>query len=132
MVNIVNNPSELSKIDFTEPFIQALFAFHTIVLVWVISTRKSSTLLSVNLCLLALGGLLSEQLNNLAGRHWKTFSKTNYFDKSGVFTTTLWSAPLIAIMLLNLVFLLNVTMNVLAVTKRAQLKEAARKAKKTK
>lgn len=45
----------------------------------------------------------AERLNALAARHWRSFSRQNYFDKQGIFTSALLSGPLLVIMFAQLV-----------------------------
>ena len=45
----------------------------------------------------------AERLNGLAARHWRKFSKQNYFDSQGIFTSALLSGPLLLIMFAMLV-----------------------------
>jgi hypothetical protein len=56
-----------------------------------------AALFTVLLCYFA------ETLNTLAREHWELFSTQQYFDKTGVFTSLVFSAPLILIALVILV-----------------------------
>lgn len=40
---------------------------------------------------------LAERLNTLAAANWERFATQNYFDKQGVFISTMWSMPLLLI-----------------------------------
>ena len=40
---------------------------------------------------------MAERLNTFAAANWESFSTQNYFDKRGVFISTLWSTPLLLI-----------------------------------
>jgi hypothetical protein len=40
---------------------------------------------------------MAERINTLAAANWDSFSTQNYFDKHGVFISTLWSTPLLLI-----------------------------------
>lgn len=40
---------------------------------------------------------MAERLNTLAAANWESFSTQNYFDRQGVFVSTLWSTPLLLI-----------------------------------
>lgn len=46
---------------------------------------------------------MAERLNKLAAQHWESFSKQNYFDRRGVFFSTLVSGPLLVVMFIVLV-----------------------------
>ena len=40
---------------------------------------------------------MAERLNKVAAANWESFSTQNYFDRQGVFVSTLWSTPLLLI-----------------------------------
>jgi hypothetical protein len=37
----------------------------------------------------------SERLNRLGAKHWRSFSRQDYFDANGTFAGVLWCAPLV-------------------------------------
>ena len=45
----------------------------------------------------------AERINNLAARHWESFSRQNYFQDHGLFTSAILSAPLLVIMIVILI-----------------------------
>lgn len=46
---------------------------------------------------------LAEHLNAWAATHWKTFSRQNYFDPSGLFISVVYSGPLMVLCIIILV-----------------------------
>ncbi|KAF8959670.1 hypothetical protein BGZ46_001713 [Entomortierella lignicola] len=86
--------------------------------------------LAALLFLTILLAALSEPLNGVAGRHWQQFSDDNYFDSHGVFTSVVWSAPLLGNALLGVLLLLRTTAGLLIKVKKAQLQENKRKKQK--
>jgi len=69
---------------------------------------------------------IAERLNGLASKHWRAFSTQDYFDKEGVFTTTVFCVPLIAVLVVVLVNFLRLMASMMIQAKRAQLKQRAR------
>ena len=55
------------------------------------------------LVLTVLAVFLAEQINSVASQNWKRFATQHYFDKHGVFISTIWSGPLVIIALVILV-----------------------------
>lgn len=49
------------------------------------------------------GVYLAEKINRYLGDHWKSFASQNYFDRSGVFISVVWSGPLIFISIASVV-----------------------------
>ncbi|KAG0224539.1 hypothetical protein BGW42_005058 [Actinomortierella wolfii] len=69
-------------------------------------------------------------LNRLGQARWKEFADDNYFDNHGVFTTIIWSMPLLLNGLLAVVFLVRKTIQLLVKVKRAQVASKAKKKRK--
>jgi hypothetical protein len=42
-------------------------------------------------------------MNRYLGENWKSFTSRNYFDRSGVFISVVWSGPLIVISIVSVV-----------------------------
>ena len=82
-------------INWREPWLRGLGAFHLLVWVIVIATRHSHNLQMV--CLLSVLGLTyaSERINRLVASRWQEFAGQNYFDKRGVFTAVMLCLPLL-------------------------------------
>ncbi|GAB4822295.1 hypothetical protein N2152v2_009341 [Parachlorella kessleri] len=72
----------------------------------------------------------AERLNGLAARNWRKFSKQNYFDSQGIFTSALLSGPLLLIMFAMLVNYLLATSRLLIQMKRKELLYRARQQQK--
>jgi hypothetical protein len=94
-------------VDWTEPWLVAVLSLHAMLL------------------LVALV-FIAERLNGLASAHWRAFSTQDYFDKEGVFTTTVFCVPLIAVLVVVLVNFLRLMASMMIQAKRAQLKQRAR------
>jgi len=46
---------------------------------------------------------MAEKMNRYLGENWKSFASQNYFDRSGVFISVIWSGPLIFISIVSVV-----------------------------
>jgi hypothetical protein len=61
----------------------------------------------LNLCydfrFLGVLALCSEFFNDLGGKNYERFARTNYFDRNGVFITTMFSTPMLLHMFLAVV-----------------------------
>mmetsp|Transcript_13567 Transcript_13567/g.15763 ORF Transcript_13567/g.15763 Transcript_13567/m.15763 type:complete len:91 (+) Transcript_13567:265-537(+) len=73
---------------------------------------------------------MSELINAYCAVHWKKFSSQNYFDKHGVFTGLFWAAPLLILMMFQMLNALYQSSNMLVEVKVAELKEKRKQKKK--
>lgn len=113
-------------IDWKEPWLVCLLAFHVFLLVVTVSSRRNTNF-QMLLFLLALAGVyFAERLNRLLGNNWKRFATQNYFDSHGIFLSVLWSGPLLIVAILILVNTLFSLCNLIVKWKRAELRHRAR------
>ena len=77
-------------VDWTEPWLVAVLCLHAVLLLVAVATRKSEMAQTCVFVLCAFLVLIAERLNGLASAHWRAFSTQDYFDKEGVFTTTVF------------------------------------------
>ncbi|OMO75684.1 Transmembrane protein 18 [Corchorus capsularis] len=116
-------------IDWKEPWLICLLAFHTVLLIITIFSRKNTNF-QMCLFLLALAGVyLAETVNKFLGDNWKRFATQNYFDPSGLFLSVLWSGPLLAIAIIILINTLFSMCYLIVRWKRAELRHRARLAR---
>lgn len=105
-----------------EKWIWLLIGFHIVLWISTIFLRNriyfQVTVFLFN-CLLVF---LSETLNELANITWKSFSTQNYFDKRGVFAGVMFAAPLILLLLFQVINLVYLSSNMLILQKRAELR----------
>ena len=95
-------------------------------LIIVIISRKSVNF-QMCLFLLTLSGVyLAERLNKFLGDNWKSFATQNYFDPHGLFLSTLWSGPLLVIVIVILVNMLLSLCHLIVRWKKAELRHRAR------
>ncbi|KAL9446302.1 hypothetical protein AB3S75_014050 [Citrus x aurantiifolia] len=113
-------------IDWKEPWLMGLMAFHFVLLLVAISSRKNLNF-QMYLFLLALAGVyFAENLNRVLGSNWKRFATQNYFDPHGIFLSALWSGPLLFIAIIILVNTLFSLCSLIVRWKKAELRHRAR------
>ena len=62
-----------------------------------VATRRNNTAQMVLFVIIMAAVYMAERLNTIAAANWERFSTQNYFDKQGVFVSTMWSMPLLLI-----------------------------------
>jgi hypothetical protein len=115
-----------AAVDWSETWIQCLLAFQLIVFVSVISLRhvfELQVFLFAMICALVFS---AEFINAYAQEHWEEFSKQDYFDKRGVFTSTLLSGPLLISGFTLMICTLFVSADLLVKVKRTELMQKQR------
>jgi prolipoprotein diacylglyceryltransferase len=124
-----------SAINWTEPFILYLMAFHVIVFVlcmW--ASRPSRSLVPRVVIMICVGILVrsAERLNTYAAQNWEAFSTQNYFDSKGVFMGIFLCGPLLVDSFLMLVIFLREASQLLVQVKTAELKRKKAKTEESK
>ena len=114
-------------IDWSEQWLMGLGAFHAIVWLVAIATRRNNDAQMV--LLISILGMVycAEYVNTWASQHWQEFAGQNYFDKRGVFISVMYSAPMLALALLVLLNALRHTSSLLIKVKRQELRANQRK-----
>ncbi|KAJ4826181.1 hypothetical protein Tsubulata_034278 [Turnera subulata] len=113
-------------IDWTEPWLIGLLAFHGVLLIVTLASRKHVNF-QFSLFLLALAGVyFAENLNKILARNWRRFATQNYFDPHGIFLSALWSGPLLVISMIILINTLFTLCYQIVRWKRAELRHRAR------
>ncbi|KAG5277416.1 hypothetical protein AALO_G00117320 [Alosa alosa] len=85
----------LQTIQWTEPWLMGLLAFHAFCFISTLFTCKYYRL-QICLFLMMVGMVASaEYLNELAAMNWSLFSKFQYFDSKGMFISLVYSVPLL-------------------------------------
>ncbi|KAG8068545.1 hypothetical protein GUJ93_ZPchr0005g14523 [Zizania palustris] len=82
-------------VDWTEPWLMCLMAFHAILLLTAVASRRKANLQLFLLFLAYSGVYLAEKINSYMVEHWKSIARRNYFDRAGVFISVVWLAPLL-------------------------------------
>ncbi|CAO3655205.1 unnamed protein product [Mucor hiemalis] len=117
-------------IDWTQPWLLALISFHVLCFLIAIGLRNRHNQLSVYFFVLLGFALLTQPLNSLGMKHWKSFCTEKYFDASGIFIVSVYAFPLIFNGFVTLMLILKATLSVMIDTKRAQLNQKIKASKK--
>ncbi|XP_003746496.1 transmembrane protein 18 [Galendromus occidentalis] len=93
----------ISKVDFREPWIIGLVAFHCTMLFLSVTTRSRNNVQMILFSIMLALVYFSATVNEWAALNWNKFSKYQYFDSNGFFISTVFSVPL----LLNCLFMIG-------------------------
>ncbi|CAD6333726.1 unnamed protein product [Miscanthus lutarioriparius] len=119
----------ICAVDWTEPWLMCLMAFHVVLLLTAVGFRRNANFQLFLLFLAYSGVYLAEKMNRYLGEHWKSFTSRNYFDRSGVFISVVWSGPLIFISIISVIISLIALSQLMVKWKRAELRHRARLAR---
>ena len=109
-------------VDWSQYWLRGLFVFYAILLILIFLSRD---ILSVQVILflgICSAVFLTEKLNTVLHEHWQEFADQDYFDESGVFLCTIYSAPLLIIGFIQVVVLLIDVSRLLIRAKRAEIR----------
>eukprot|EP00729_Bicosta_minor_P008699 gene8699-25134_t len=110
-------------VDWTEPLLLSVGAFHliTVIVIWL--TRKSTNVQIVIFLMLAAVGFSAERINEYCALNYEDIASQQYFDHHGFFTSMVLCMPI----LLNLIFLTLIWVynagSMLISVKRAELRQ---------
>lgn len=90
-------------INWNEPFIQIIIAFHLILFSTILWKRRSVEVQFVLFLFITATVFMAERINTYGAMHWREFASQNYFDRQGVFCSIFLSAPLLFFALVQLV-----------------------------
>eukprot|EP00002_Diphylleia_rotans_P008417 TRINITY_DN1822_c0_g1_i1.p1 TRINITY_DN1822_c0_g1~~TRINITY_DN1822_c0_g1_i1.p1 ORF type:complete len:150 (+),score=33.73 TRINITY_DN1822_c0_g1_i1:47-496(+) len=114
-------------IDWSESWIHVLLSLHVILFTLILFTRRQVSFQSFLLILILGCVYMAETINTYCAENWRSFSTQNYFDKNGIFISTLYSAPLLISATTILLNLLYNSAQLLVEVKKMQFKQEARK-----
>ena len=119
-------------VDWKEPFILSVLAFHACFLVLTISAFRGEhrTLQRASFVLLLLVVYFAERLNAYGNEHWRLFATQNYFDRHGIFISAFLSFPLLMLGLLMVIYWVCESAQLLIKIKRRDLREKIKADKK--
>ena len=123
----------MHAIDWSERWLLALGAFHAVVWLVVLATRRNQDAQMVLLLTILALVYTAEYVNSYGSRHWESFAGQNYFDKRGVFISVMYSLPMLCAAMFVLLNALRAASSLLIQVKRKELRAAQRrKAKEAK
>uniref|UniRef100_A0A7S0QXK4 Transmembrane protein 18 n=1 Tax=Pyramimonas obovata TaxID=1411642 RepID=A0A7S0QXK4_9CHLO len=117
-------------VDWKEPWIIGLLGWHLMMFLIIIATRNNSGMHSM-LFFLLLGLIyMAEPINDIAGDYWQLFAGQPYFDKHGLFMSSVFSGPIMINVLVVTGFSLYNMTQMMVKVKRAQVQRQQKAAEK--
>jgi hypothetical protein len=117
----------VAAINWKETFIRCIIISHIILFILMILTRKNvdiQCMLFLSICFFIY---ISEYINTWCHNHWQLFATQDYFDKQGVFSSMMFSGPLLAMLFVQLLNFLALASSTLIQVKRMELKQKIKK-----
>ncbi|KAH7484632.1 hypothetical protein KRP22_005796 [Phytophthora ramorum] len=118
-------------VDWTEPLIVGLLAFHVVLFVALFLTRKRLYTQFALFVLIIMMVVSTEAINKWARINWRSFATQRYFDEQGVFMGIFYAGPLLAAGFFQLLLSMKNMVDMVVVVKRAEFRQQL-KAKKDK
>ncbi|XP_055629564.1 transmembrane protein 18 [Toxorhynchites rutilus septentrionalis] len=87
--------SFIQSIDWYDPWLIGLIAFHICITTTAVLTRKCGNFQVFLFLVLLLMVYFSESINEYAAVNWRIFSKQQYFDDKGLFISVVFSVPIL-------------------------------------
>jgi len=112
-----------NSVDWKEPLMVGLIAFHAFTLLFVVATRHHTNIQTMAFFLILGMVALAEQINIFCIENWSTIATKQYFDKGGAFITIVYSAPLLLFAFIILINFLLDLFSLLVAKKTAELKQ---------
>ncbi|KAF0686504.1 Aste57867_21691 [Aphanomyces stellatus] len=119
-------------VDWQEPLILGLIAFHVALLTSVLVMRHVYWAQVAFFTFICGTIYVCERLNTWGREHWTTFASQNYFDTQGVFMGIFVAGPLLAIGFIQLMWNMYAMAHLVVAVKRHELQMQAKETKKTK
>ena len=116
----------VSAVRWTEPWLVATLASLVVLLLAVVITRKRTNVQCILFVVISSVVFGAERINGFLDKHWAKFATQPYFDKHGVFISTVFTGPLLIIMMVIVLNLLSETVRLMIKSKRAEFKHRAR------
>ncbi|XP_054284804.1 transmembrane protein 18-like [Macrosteles quadrilineatus] len=117
----------LQSIEWRDPWLIGLVMFHITITVMAILTRNHSNFQVVLFLMLLLLVYFSENINEVASNHWRTFSRQQYFDNKGLFISLVFSVPILLNCMLMVSSWLYQSSQLMTQLKQAQLRQHQRR-----
>ncbi|XP_034230850.1 transmembrane protein 18 [Thrips palmi] len=115
----------LVSIEWRDPCMVALIAFHVIVTSTVLLTRNHSNFQIILFFILLLLVYFSENINELASNNWRLMATHQYFDSKGMFISMVFSIPILLNCMGMVASWLYQSSQLMTKLKKAQLRQQA-------
>ncbi|KAG7396511.1 Transmembrane protein 18 [Phytophthora boehmeriae] len=110
-------------VDWTEPLILGLIAFHLLLFVTLFLTRKRLVPQFALFLTIILLVVLTEPFNKWARANWQSIATQRYFDEQGVFMGIFYAGPLLAAGFFQLMLSMKNMVDMVVIVKRAEFKQ---------
>ena len=80
-----------------------ILAFHIVIALTVIATRRHHNLQIALFVAICATVYCAEYINTYCRNNWQSLATQNYFDTNGIFVSTVFSAPLLLLILFQMV-----------------------------
>ena len=119
-------------INWLEPFIISIIAFHLLCIVVIVKYRTIERVQCLMFICLSFLSFSLERMNKFLSKNWAQIGiGQNYFDHRGVFMSSMVSMPLIGCLIVVLVNFLRIVVREMVKAKRAQMKFRHRESNET-
>lgn len=119
-----------AAINWEQPWIRGLLAFHVLNLLFFIVTRNSIDWQTGQFVFICLVVMFSERINSYCSDNFASFSDQNYFDAKGAFMGLMFSGPLLLVCFFQLFNFLRLASSALIRAKRLELAQKRKKPQK--
>ncbi|XP_074115304.1 transmembrane protein 18 [Cotesia typhae] len=116
----------LQSIEWKDPWLAILLAFHVAVTMTALMTRNHANFQIILFLILLLLVYFSESINEVAASKWMLFSKQQYFDSKGLFISIVFSVPILMNCMIMVASWLYQSSQLTTNLKRAQLRQRAK------
>ncbi|KAL0119746.1 hypothetical protein PUN28_007884 [Cardiocondyla obscurior] len=116
----------LQNIDWRDPWLAALVAFHVAITMTTLMTRNHTNFQIILFLILLLLVYFSESINEVAATNWMVFSRQQYFDSQGLFMSIVFSVPILINCMILVASWLYQSSQLMMSLKRAQLRQQAK------
>ncbi|KAM4695560.1 transmembrane protein 18 [Discoglossus pictus] len=123
---------ERAPIDWTEPWLIGLIVCHILCFLVTCITFKFYKLQICHFLFMVALVSCAEYINEYAALHWRSYSKQQYFDSSGMFISLVFSAPLLCNTIIIVVHWVYKTLSVMIELKTVQKKRKEAREKRQK
>ncbi|XP_072553074.1 transmembrane protein 18 [Salminus brasiliensis] len=124
-IRVTSTWTFLQSVEWTEPWLLGLLAFHLVCLALTLLTCRCYRLQILLFLLMVSMVCSAEYLNEVAAMNWRSFSKFQYFDSKGMFISLVYSMPLLFNTVIIVAVWVKRTFSTMTELKTLQLKRKA-------
>ncbi|KAK1801930.1 hypothetical protein P4O66_022569 [Electrophorus voltai] len=126
-VRITSTWTFLQSVQWSEPWLVGLLAFHSLCFAFTILSCSYYRLQIAQFLLMVVMVYSAEYLNEMAAMNWRSFSKFQYFDSKGMFISLVYSVPLLINTLIIVSVWVKRTFSTMAELKRRAARKSVKK-----